>query len=367
MNAVARFLGFILNINHSLDRNFNTIVISKYVGLGSIIQATPLIQTLREKFPNSQIVFVSTKSNSTILNHIPEIDNVITVSDKNIIDILKTTCLLLFKLWKIKPELYIDLEFYSNYSSIITTFSKATNRLGFFKQDKKYRKGIYNYLVPFSINEPIAQTYLQFATLVGCKNYCGNLKIETPKISLSSNIEKKIGLINNQKYIVINPNASDLRLERRWPKQSFVQIISHLIKKYPHYKIVLVGNEIESNYVNEILTCVTESVKPINSAGKLSLEELIFLISDAELMITNDTGPMHIAFALHTKTIALFGPCSPSQYGKTENTTVLYKHVHCSPCVHKYISPPCKGDNICMKNISVGEVENAIQVALSKS
>ena len=77
-------------------------------------------------------------------------------------------------------------------------------------------------------------------------------------------------------------------------------------------------------------------------------------------MISNDTGPMHIAFAVNTKTIALFGPCSPLQYGDIHAVEIFYKHVHCSPCVHKYLRPPCHGDNICMKNISAGEVKNAV-------
>jgi ADP-heptose:LPS heptosyltransferase len=364
MNVCARFLGFILRIDHSLNKHVNTIVISKFVGLGSIIQATPLIQALRKKYPQAKIVFVSTQSHVTILEHIEEIDGILTVSDKSLSAVISSTWKLLRDLWRLKPDLFIDLEFYSNYSSIVTTFSKATNRLGFYKQDKIYRKGVYNYLVPFSVEMPIAETYLQFAKLIGCNDTSTQLKIKVGTGPHAEIIKNKTGLDTREKYIVVNPNASDLRLERRWPASSYASTINHILKTYPQHKIVLIGNKAEEPYVTELLQNTEKSERIINSAGKLSLAELIFLIAHAGVMITNDTGPMHIAFAMNTKTITLFGPCSPAQYGRSGNVTTLYKQVHCSPCVHKYVIPPCKGDNICMKNITVAEVEAAIRNAV---
>ena len=72
--------------------------------------------------------------------------------------------------------------------------------------------------------------------------------------------------------------------------------------------------------------------------------------------MTNDTGPMHIAFSCGTPTVALFGPASPIQYPGIKNTSIIYKDVYCSPCVHDFVIPPCNGDNICMKLITVSEV-----------
>ena len=66
---------------------------------------------------------------------------------------------------------------------------------------------------------------------------------------------------------------------------------------------------------------------------------------------------MHISFALGKPTISLFGPASPIQYGQNKNAFGIYKNLYCSPCVHDFISPPCKGDNQCMKKITVKEVE----------
>jgi ADP-heptose:LPS heptosyltransferase len=358
INWMARLLGAVLRIDHSLHRDFKTIVISKYAGLGSIIQATPLLQTLRKKYPDSKLYFVTTQANATLLKLIPEVSETLLVSDKNLWSIAYSSFNLIIHLWQIKPELYIDLEFYSNYSGIITTLSKATNRLGFYKEDKSYRKGTYNYLVPFSVNSPISKTYLQFADLLICNEKITTLKIEVP--TLENVYSSRLGLEKEHPYIVVNPNASDLRLERRWPKESYIATLNFLLKERPNYKIILIGNKMEAAYVDEIESAIADKKNLINSSGKLTLSELVLLIAGAELMLTNDTGPMHIAFALKIKTISLFGPCSPEQYGDTSNGVVFYKKVACSPCVHNFLIPPCHGDNICMKNIQVEEIEKAL-------
>jgi len=364
INVAARFLGFILRIDHSLDKQFKTIVISKYVGLGSIIQATPLIQTLRKKFPDANIIFATVNGNKVLLDHIPEINEVITISDKNFFSVIGSSIKLLLKLWRIKPQLFIDLEFHSNYSSIITTLSKSRNRLGFYKPDKTYRKGIYNYLVPFNVDTSISLSYLQFSHLVKCDKIITGLKIEVNNDNWAG-IQKKINLNKSRQYIVVNPNASDLRLERRWPQEAYINVINSFLEKNDHYILVLVGDKKEVEYVRAIESKLNKKENLINSAGKLSLTELIELIANASLMLTNDTGPMHIAFATKTKTISLFGPCSPMQYGGLENGITFYKKVHCSPCVHTHLLPPCYGDNQCMKKITENEVSGAIDTLLS--
>jgi hypothetical protein len=65
---------------------------------------------------------------------------------------------------------------------------------------------------------------------------------------------------------------------------------------------------------------------------------------------------MHLSFACKTPTICLFGPCSPEQYAVNENAYVFFKKVYCSPCVHEFTIPPCGGNNVCMKLITVNEV-----------
>jgi ADP-heptose:LPS heptosyltransferase len=369
LNVCARILGFILRINHSLDKPFKTIAICKFVGMGSIVQSTPLLKTLRKNYPNAKIIFVTNETHLHLFKYINEVDDIYTIRDKSFFSLFVSNIQLLLKFWKNKPDVYIDLEIYSNYSSVITTMSLSKNRMGFFKDDKSYRKGMYTHMMFFNVKAPVSHAYLQFARMLGCKEIITELTIDTSKINTNifEKIHQKLEYAFEKKYIVINPNASDLRLERRWPPEKFVHLIKNLSTAYSDYAFILIGDKSEVGYINAIADALTENKNIINSAGKLTLSELIALIANAALLVTNDTGPMHLAFASKTKTVSLFGPCSPQQYGGTENTISIYKNVYCSPCVHDFLIPPCKGDNQCMKKITVDEVQFAIEKMLADS
>lgn len=363
LNVFARFLGFVLRIDHSLKKPVNTIVVCKFLGLGSIIQSTPLLQTLRKNYPGAKLIFVTSAGNRKLLQNLGIIDEVLTISDTSFFNLLKSSLQLVFNLWKRRPGIYIDLEIHSYYSNLVSTFSMARNRLGYFKKSKRYRKGVYTHLIRFDENAPISKTYLEFATLMGCKEIITDLSPlldDTTLEAAFSDVQRITGLQPGQPYIVINPNASDLRLERRWPKESYAELIKSLA---PSNTIVLIGDSKEQTYVKELESLLGNAQHVINSSGRLTLNQLIALISHCRLMITNDTGPMHIAFAMGKKTIALFGPCSPLQYGQVKNSITLYKQVHCSPCVHNHVTPPCHGNNICMKQIAVAEVQQAVAAA----
>jgi ADP-heptose:LPS heptosyltransferase len=367
MNVLARIAGFFLNIDHSLNKLFKTIVVSKFEGMGSIIQASPLLLSLRQSYPEAKIVFVTSSSNRTLLEKMPFVNEILTIEGNGFLKLLDSIAALIFKLWKLKADVYIDLEVHSNFSSIIATASLATNRLGFFKSEKNYKMGLFTHMMYFNQKSAISETYLQFTRLLNCSAILRTLykfEIGPEQKRIAEKELSGCGLFNGDRYIVINPNASDLRLERKWPAKNFNVLINALLKNKPDYKLVLTGSRPEMDYIDSVLSGI-KNENLINTAGKLSLSALILLIENARLMITNDTGPMHLAFAQGTKTVALFGPCAPSQYGNHSNTNTIYKNVYCSPCVHEFIYPPCNGNNQCMKLISNTEVLAAVDSALN--
>jgi len=170
--------------------------------------------------------------------------------------------------------------------------------------------------------------------------------------------------LRGESYIVINPNASELRMERRWPKERFVELIACLKEIYPDMLIVLIGSPGERDYVESLIEQIRDQKGVVNLAGRTSLPELVALLSKALLLVSNDSGPMHIAFSLRMKTVALFGPCHPEQYGCDrihDNVYVIYRSVYCSPCVHDFPEPPCKGNNQCMQMITVEDVVHGVR------
>jgi ADP-heptose:LPS heptosyltransferase len=363
LNWIVRLLGFILHMDHSLDKKHKTIAVCKFKGMGSIIQSTPLLQTLKLSFPEARIVFVTTRANLGLLQKIPAVDEVICINDASFFKLIGSTAKALLAMWKLRIGVYLDLEIYSNFSSLITTLSLARNRVGFYRQASHYRMGIYTHMMYYNIKAPISKVYLQFAHLLNCSRT--EERLYPLSVESYSTLFAQMNLVD-QKYIVVNPNASDLRIERRWDKGNFVALIQKISETYSDYKIVLIGAESEKEYVGGISELFADNRQLIDLSGKTRLEELLYLLKNAALLITNDTGPMHLAFSLQTRTLALFGPCSPAQYGDNECCFVVYNNVYCSPCVHEFDIPPCKGNNQCMQTITVVQVYEAMRRALNQ-
>jgi ADP-heptose:LPS heptosyltransferase len=356
LNFLVRLVGKLLRINHKLDRDFTRIAVCKFKGMGSIIQATPMLQALRNKYPNAEIIFVSTRGNQKILEKIDLIDTIVTVDDSGFFKFIGSNIKSLFFLMRNRPQVYFDLEIYSDYSTLFTLFTFSTNRVGFYLRSSSFRMGIYTHMMFYNPRVPISHVYLQLAQLLGCDAEGTSLYTLTPTQKTP----------HEKPYIVINPNASDLRLERRWGKKNFTALIHFLLDKHPEFDILLIGSKGEQDYTASIASEIDDD-RLINTAGTTSIDGLIDLVAGARLMISNDTGPMHIAFCTKTPVVCLFGPCSPNQYGVSENAHVIYKNVYCSPCVHDFTVPPCKGDNVCMKLIEQIEVNAKVSELLQRS
>lgn len=358
-NIFVRLLGQLLRLNHALDGSFTTIAVCKYKGLGSIVQATPLLQTLRLQYPKAHIVFVSTKGNKGLLEKIDCIDELVLLDDSSFIKLALSYPLFVAKLISLRIGLFIDLEIYSNFSSLTTTLSMARNRLGFYLRASHYRLGVYTHMMYYNTSVPIMQTYLQMARLLGVEKHHLVDRLYPFKTSDADRHE----IPHVGKYVVLNINASDLRIERRWPLDYFEALVYSLRKAYPDLDIILIGSKDETAYVSDFHERF-DDWRISSVAGKTSFNQLMGVLDHAELLITNDTGPLHLAASLGKPTVALFGPCAPMQYGSMDHVVPVYKGLYCSPCVHEFDIPPCQGDNQCMKQISSIQVMEAVSKAL---
>ncbi len=357
LNFTVRIAGKLLSIDHSLDRDFKTITVCKFKGMGSIIQATPMLQAIRNRFPDAEIIFVSSVANKKLLERIDLIDTIITLDDRNIPRFALSCLRSLTRLVRKRPDVYIDLEIYSDFSTLFTLFTLSKNRVGFYLRSSSFRMGIYTQMMFFNPHVPISDVYLQLAALLYCR---------IDDVGLFPLHQKTVAGDRQpaDPYIIVNPNASDIRLERRWGAQNFIDLVRMTREAFPDHEILLIGSKSEKEYTDQIATAVN-SEKVVSLAGATTIDGLIHLIRNAALMVSNDTGPMHIAFSTETPVICLFGPCSPGQYGMNRHAHVIYKHVYCSPCVHEFETPPCNGNNVCMQLIGVQEVFDIVMKVLS--
>jgi ADP-heptose:LPS heptosyltransferase len=329
------------------------------MGMGSIIQSTPMIQSLRIKYPHAEIVFLTIDKNHELLRLFPFVDQIVTINDNSVLQLSITSIKALKFLLANRIDIFIDLEIYSNYSKILTAFSFAGDTIGFYRSGHPF-KGIYSATIYYDITKPVKDIYLNAASQLGCETLYEDLV----NFSEITNFNETN---NPDDYIVINPNASDLRIERRWPHVNYINLIIRFLDLYPHFKIILTGSTNEKKYVSRIFNGIPEKYRSsvTDTSGNLNLTDLINIIHYSRFIITNDSGPMHLAFAIKKKTIALFGPCSPDGYITQPNAAFIYRKIHCSPCVHDYSVSPCHGDNMCMKLISVNEIIDIVKIFMT--
>jgi len=170
---------------------------------------------------------------------------------------------------------------------------------------------------------------------------------------------------DKHRIVLINPNASELLVQRRWMPERYVQLVQEVLDAYSDVIVLLTGAPSERDEA-EGMSRAIERDRCINFAGKLKLTELPALYSIATLMVTNDSGPGHFSSITDMPTFVLFGPETPSLYGSLGNFTPIYAGLACSPCVSaaNHRKTACE-DNVCLKAITVEQVFKEISRILS--
>jgi len=160
-----------------------------------------------------------------------------------------------------------------------------------------------------------------------------------------------------QLLVGINPGGD--RANRRWDVANYAVVAGRIAEQYGA-RIILFGGPGEENIAESIQQRVKQEV--VNLAGKLTLNELTYIISRLDLLITNDSGPMHIAAAVSTPQVAVFGPEDPQRlrpYTSPETYRIVSKTLDCRPCG----TDEC--DHVsCLRNITVEEVFEAAKTLL---
>jgi heptosyltransferase-2 len=159
----------------------------------------------------------------------------------------------------------------------------------------------------------------------------------------------------------IHPGATGSSA-KRWLAERYGEVGDRLASRYG-VRIALLGGPKEVTLVDEIRSYMTTS--PLFLAGETSLEALIGIIGSLSLLVTNDSGPMHLASALEVPTVAVFGPTDERETGPMgRDARVVRKHVDCSPCLLR----ECTTDHRCMHLVEVGDVyEEAVNLLEKKA
>jgi heptosyltransferase-2 len=331
------------------------ILIIRLSAIGDVLLTTPVIRMMKRRFPESSIDFVVKeeyvpllRSNSN-LNFIWGFD-----PDKGFAELRRV----LREIRAVRYDLVVD--FQVNLRSIIVSlFSMGRQKVHV--RLKRWKRFL---LVHFRIDlyskvEPVPIRFLQSLKSFEVKDDGKGLDLaveEDAQRTILQELEKR-SLNQKQKIIAIAPGAG--RATKRWLEKGFADVSDHFLRI--GYCVVLMGGRQDQKVCQRISRHINPA--PLNFSGLLSLEESTALLSRSDLLITNDTGLMHMASALGKPVVAIFGPTSRHLGFMPFRTAavVVERPLSCRPCSY-HGTEHCPKDHFkCMKEIRTIDVIRAAE------
>ena len=334
-------------------REIDKIVCFSNTAIGDTLFNTPVFRSLKKHFPDKKLIVIMNPKNYKLFETNPYIDEIILYSGKT-----KHFFNVLNKLKKINPKLILLLHSNEPQATPLGVLSGAKYIIKLPNDKNKFNKWHTNEIVSKIDGEHFIKTRLKYLKYLGIeKNNCQmDLFL---KNEWKEEIEKFFKDISYSKLIGFQIGASTI--SRRWFNENWIELGKKLLKLYPDIKIVLTGAPSEKYLTDEVEKGINDK-RVLNLAGKFSLGGAAALIDKLDLLITPDTGPLHIATALKIPTVALFAAANHKETNACYNKDIhlyIQKPHTCTPCIDK----KCKFPE-CMRQIEVDEVFEKVKLLL---
>jgi heptosyltransferase-1 len=334
------------------------ILIVKPSALGDIIHALPVAIGIKKINPNAIVGWVVSRPYQEILENNPYIDKLFIFERKRWGG--------MNNFWQHKGEFFelihniraarfgtvLDLQGLLR-SGIITLLSGAPRRIGF-KNAREIAPFAYNEWVTPPLRMHAIERYLLLAGQLGPMHM--PLSLPLPQTPLYP--KKMAAWGHGVPIVVLVPGAR--WPSKIWPAYHFAMLADMLIARM-QAKVVLVGASSDCDIGRQILEHCQAASQVVNWIGQTSLADLTAIMVHAHLVVTNDSGPMHIATAVGTPTVALFGPTDPARTGPYGSQhVVLQARLPCEPCLQKI----CRRPDFCLKAITPQQVWQTVESCL---
>ncbi|MEE8359303.1 MAG: lipopolysaccharide heptosyltransferase II [Candidatus Omnitrophota bacterium] len=332
------------------------ILVIKTSALGDVILSIPSIRAIRAKYPRAIIKVLAGAESRQVFKGCPYIDEVIVCDFKRRHKPLKAVLALSADLRRYNFDIVIDLQ-NNKRSHLISFLTHAPLRYGY---DNKKLSFLLNKKVK-DTGEEIDPLTHQFRTLelAGIKPENKYLELwpqededEWADTFLANSwIDSK-----SRTLIGINPTASARWISKRWPVENVAALCDELGRRF-NMRVLITGAKSDEAVAGKIKSIAKS--KPIIASGKTDILQLAALIKRCDLFITTDSATMHIASAVKTPFIALFGPTEPERHVPvySKHTILRAVDVTCGPCY----KPTCGKGYKCMKKIDVDTVLKIIE------
>lgn len=331
--------------------------------LGDIILTTPVIRALKERHPDAVVDFLVKKEYHDLLSANPHLNRVITLDSKGLHKGLTG-------LLEISKELRVGgythlIDLHGNLRSrIISRLLPGSKTLRYDKQALKRRLLLSGFKV--ATRHTVDAYLAALNPLVECGTR--NAECGFPKIYISKEEQDRVdlflsktGIPGSETIIGISPGAK--WQTKRWMEDSFIEVGRRSVKELGA-KVIVFGGPDEIELCERVAAGIGKEA--LSVAGKVGLKETAALINRCKVFVSNDSGPMHIATAVGTPVVAIFGPTVQGfGFSPLGKGVVVEKELECRPCsLHGSNNCP-KRHFECMKGIKADEVFEKVKELLN--
>ena len=324
----------------STNQKTNKVLVIRPGGIGDAALLLPALKVLKEIIPNIQTQILCEPRNAGVFAHSPFVSKIF---NYNRLSDLK-------KISETEYDCIFDTEQSHFLTGTLVTLLKGHKKIGF---ATKGRESAYDVGVEYHQDEYEAESFFRLFA-AGIENWPGKFRLKPPYFFPTNKEKERIkALLSDIKreIVCVFPGAS-IR-EKLWPAYRWSQVADELWKKGRQPTII--GGKAEINISQKIMDTANSPV--INLCGRLSLSETVAIFDHSRLLVSTDSGILHIGAMCDTPTVSLFGPSFADKWGpKGERHRIISKNLACSPCTKFGTTPLCPNNMACMMEISNEEV-----------
>ncbi len=328
-----------------------SIMVVSSTAIGDTLLSTPAIRAVRQRYPHAEIIAHFNIKNMKLFENNPHIDGIIPYYGG-----YRNFCSTIGEFRK--HEFDLVLIFHGNEPQATPmAYLSGARFIIKLPNTNEYRFLLSNNVAASKevVTHGVEQR-LEVAELAGC--FISDKRMVLVErgdgIKFADSFLKERGI--NAGDILIGFQAGASTISRMWFAEKYMELGRKLIAAHPDMKIIITGSPQEYEHCKKIADGIGE--KAIVSAGRIPLEYMPSLVRRFRVLVTGDTGTMHLAIAAGTPVVALFAVADPKRSGPyydLERHVVIKKERTCDPCA----SNKCRYQK-CMEQISVSEVEEAV-------
>ncbi|WP_226048236.1 glycosyltransferase family 9 protein [Geobacter anodireducens] len=323
-----------------------SILVIRPGGIGDAALLAPALHALQRSYPGVSIDILAERRNAGAFALCPGLRSV------SRYDVPAE----FFSVLRSRYDVVIDTEQWHRLSAVVARIVRAGIKIGFATNE---RRRLFTHPIPYEQDDYEADSFMCLLTPLGISGAGegGGPFLAVPARDTES-VEQLLGGLKGRRFVALFPGASIA--ERRWGAERFASLAALLVQR--GIDVVVVGGESERADGRAV-----EAAGGLSLCGRTGLAATAAVIGRSALLVSGDSGILHIAVGLGIPTVSLFGPGRAKKWAPRNGYhSVINKGLPCSPCTTFGYTPKCPENARCMADITVDEVKGAVLAVLEK-